>query len=303
MRQQIILLAFTLVVPLSIRVASNNDGGETPFFFENGLVIVDASIKGKIPLQVVLATGSEYSIIDTELLQEYDLQASYTSDGPVIGRPTDSTYTFVSVSTVRVGGSKSRDLNMRLGSMSTVNKVTGRRIFAALGADFFEGQVIQFDFKRKVLKFLAGPASEEEKGKIADSTAGATVRLRMADKISNPFKKTFVVPFVERVIINGKEVKLLLDTGRATCLALSSSSARKLGFAPPNENDQSRADTADSMQIGEYRLTDVPVMLFPEGSSADKSLRSYGVVAGTIFLQQFLVTFNFDKKLVLLKRG
>ena len=133
------------------------DNGVTdiPFSFENGLVIVAAKIKGDIPVNVVLSTGIEYSIIDMALLDKYKLQASYASDGPVIGRPTDSTYNFTQVSGVSVGMSKLKDLSMRLGSMAKVNQATGREIFAALGADFFEGQIVQFDFKKRVLRFLA----------------------------------------------------------------------------------------------------------------------------------------------------
>jgi hypothetical protein len=124
----------------------------------------------------------------------------------------------------------------------------------------------------------------------------------MAEKISNPFNQTFMLPIVGAVTVNGIEVKMLLDTGRATSLAFSSSSAQKVGFTLPSENGQPRPDKAGSLDLGGYRMTDVPVMLFGKGSDADKSLSKYGVVTGSIFLKEFLVTFDFKNKVVLLEK-
>jgi hypothetical protein len=38
--------------------------------------------------------------------------------------------------------------------MASISNLVGQEIFAALGADFFEGQIIQFDFKNKVIRFM-----------------------------------------------------------------------------------------------------------------------------------------------------
>jgi hypothetical protein len=275
---------------------------DIPFSFENGLVIVAAKIKGDIPVNVVLSTGIEYSIIDMALLEKYKLQSFYSSDGPVMGRPTDSTYTFTNVSGVSVGASKSKDLSMRFGSMARVSQAAGREVFAALGADFFEGQIVQFNFKTSVLRFLAKSPPSALKDK-KDLGASESVTLRMAEKESNPFKKTFMLPIVGDVLINGKEVKMLLDTGRATSLALSSSAAKKVGFTLPADNGPPRADKAGSLDLGGHKIADVPVMLFAKGTDADQSLSKYGVVAGSSFLQNFLVTFDFKNKIVILEKG
>src|SRR5262245_27009613 len=206
------LLSFFLLclcVPLCAGQTTDQDG--IPFKLEKGLVIVDAKIKGNTPVQVVLSTGAEYSIIDTELMQKYKLQASYAADDMVAGRPTDSTFSFVQVSSVSLQGSKAKDLQMRLGSMKRVSDAAGVEIFGALGADFFNGQIVQFDFKKNLIRFL-------EKSPTKDDAAGdnAPIVLRMGEKANNPFKKTFVLPLVDGVKINGKETKLLFDTGRAT---------------------------------------------------------------------------------------
>jgi len=304
MRKFLISLALLpfLVTLCGAQTIVDNGVSEIPFSFENGLVIVGAKIKGNIPVQVVLSTGLEHSVIDTGLLEKYKLQAYYAWDGPNLGTPTNSAYSFTNVSDVSVGGSKSKDLSMRFGSMAKVSQAATREIFAALGADFFEGQIVQFDFKKSVVRFLARSPADARKDKKDIPGAGANVVLRMAQKDSNPYTKTFVLPIVGAVTINGKEVKLLLDTGRATPLAFSSSSAKKLGFTLPSENDGPRTDKADSLDLGGYKMTEVPVMLFAKGTGADQSLSKYGVVAGTMFLKHFLVTFDFQNKVVLLER-
>jgi hypothetical protein len=275
---------------------------EVPFAFDSGLVIVEAKIKGNVPVQVALSTGVEYSIVDARLMDRYKLQGYYASDGPVTGR-NDSTYSFTKVPGVSVGGSKAKEVDMRYGSMSHVNEATGREIFAALGADFFEGQVVQFDFKKKVVRFLDKSPAKELKDKDGRAPQGAPVVLRMAEKASNPYVRTFFVPVVEDVTFNGQKVKLLLDTGRASSLAFSSAAAKKAGFALPAEDGSPLEDKVKSLRLGEYEMSDVPATLYPKGTNVEKTLSKYGVVAGTVFLQNFITTFDFRSKYVILERA
>jgi hypothetical protein len=186
--------------------------------------------------------------------------------------------------------------------MEQLSQIAGREIFAALGADFFEGQIVQFDFKKKVLRFLDKSPVDSKKDKNAVSDTSTSAILRMGEKATNPFMRTFLVPVVRDVTFNGKEAKLLLDTGRATSLAFSSSVAKNVGFTLPVENGAPREDKVSSLQLGKYEMADVPAMVYAKGTSAEKSLSKYGVVAGTIFLQNFITTFDFQNKVVILER-
>jgi hypothetical protein len=301
------ILAITILILLvtlsNAAPTSDTNASEVPFSIVNGLIIVDAKIKGDVPVKVVLSTGLQYSIIDVSLMEKYKLQGSFAAEGPVNG-VNDRTYSFVNVSAVSVGGSKSKDLSMRDGTMSTVSQAAGQEIFGALGADFFEGQIVQFDFKNKVLRFLDKSPADAKKGKDGGAAAAgsSSVVLRMGEKASNPFMRTFLMPIVGDVTINGKQVKLLLDTGRATSLAFSSSSAKKVGFTLPAENGEPLADKVASLRLGTYEMTDVPAVLYAKGTNAEQSLSKYGVVAGTIFLQSFVTTFDFRNKVVVLER-
>lgn len=267
-----------------------------PFKFEKGFMIVDAKIKGNTPVQVVISTGSEYSIIDTDQMGKHKLQSSYAADDVVTGRPSDTTYSFVPVSSVSLQGGKSRDLQMRMGSMKRISEVAGAEVFGALGADFFAGQIVQFDFKNNVIRFL-----DKAPAKDAASGGNAPIVLRMSERASNPVRKTYVVPLVDGVKVNGKDTKLLFDTGRSMALALSAASATKAGLTAPQENEPTREDKL-SLDLAGQQIPDVPVAIVAKGAAGERSLSGYPAIAGSSFLKEFLVTFDFKNKLVVLQR-
>ena len=292
-----ILIPFFLLLSLfTICGAQTDDQVEVPFKFEKGFVIVDAKIKGDTPVKVVISTGAQYSIIDSTQMGKHKLQSAYAADDVVTGR-NDSTYSFVPVSSVSLQGSKAKNLQMRLGSMARVSEAAGTEIFGALGADFFEGQIVQLDFKRGVIKFLSkGPAKDAK-----DASGNALIVMRMDEKESNPFKRTHVVPNVDGAKINGKEIKLLLDTGRVTIIALSAASAKKIGLTAPEENEQPREDKI-SLEIAGQQIPDLPVAVFPKGSAGERSLGGHAAIAGSVFLKNFIVTFDFKNKTVTMER-
>jgi hypothetical protein len=79
-----------LCLPLSLTTEQTVTQDGIPFKFEKGLVMVDAKIKSDTPVYVVLATGTEYSLIDSSNLQKYKLQSSYGTDDVVRGRSLTS---------------------------------------------------------------------------------------------------------------------------------------------------------------------------------------------------------------------
>jgi hypothetical protein len=290
-----LLTFFLLSLFASLCVAQTAAPDGIPFKFEKGFMIVDAKIKGNTPVQFVISTGSEYSVIDNDQMGKHKLQSSYAADDVVTGRPSDTTYSFVPVSSVSLAGGKSRDLQMRMGSMKRISEATGAEVFGALGADFFAGQIVQFDFKNNVIRFL-------DKAPAKDASGGdAPIVLRMGEKASNPVRKTYVVPLVDGVKVNGKETKLLFDTGRSMAIALSAASATKAGLTAPEENAPPREDKI-ALDLAAQQIPDVPVAIVAKGPAGERSLNSYPAIAGSSFLREFLVTFDFKNKVVVLQR-
>lgn len=289
------LLAF-LCAPCAAHARADDDASELPFVVEKGHVIVKAMIKGDVPVEMILATGAEFSIVDGGLLQKYKLTAYYTNDGPVTGTSLDRTYSFSTVPDIRVGEAKIVSLNMRFGTFGEVSKKIGREIFGSLGADFFKGRTVQFDFVNKVLRFLPEAAAKALKEAPAGAASSRTM-LPMAF-----YKEGTTLPIVESVTYDGKKVKTLLDTGTVAVVSLSPSATKQLGLSPPPEKSQPRAGKVASLKFNDYELTEVPISLVPKGSGFDRDLKEFGAIAGIGLLQNFVITFDFRSKVVVLEQ-
>lgn len=301
MPRTIVLLLYLVLLAAPCAAQSAATATEVPFTFHKGLIIVDAKIKDDVFVSVVLATGTEHSVTDPALMKKYDLSAGYGGDGQVTGRNDKIVY-FAKVSGVRVGNSKSKDLLLRFGSVAELSKMAGKEIFAALGADFFEGQTIQLDFKNSVVRFLEKTPSELIDSKDPNFKPARATVLRMAPAPSDPFRKTYLVPLVKDVQMNGQKTNLLFDTGIATLLALSSSTGKKAGLNVPAENEPPREEKI-TLRLESNELADVPAMIYPKGTGADQNLsKSGGAVAGSLFLQKFVAIFDYRKGVVVLEQ-
>lgn len=273
-----------------------DEAGEVPFTFEKGYVVVSGKIKGKEPVELIVSTGAEHSTIDGGMLEKYKLQAYYTGVGLITGF-NDRTVSFANVPDVRVGPADA-SLPMHLGSTAQSSKATGRQIFGVLGSDFFKGRAVQFDFTKKVMRFLDKATAEALRAKAAGAADAAVLPMVM---LSESYKQHLTVPLVEKVTVNGKPAKMLLDTGMVTVVALSSSAAKRLGFAAPPEKGAARADTIASLRVGGYETSGVPVTVFGKGAAAEERLGESGAAAGSVFLQNFVATFDFRGKVVVLE--
>src|SRR6266550_2678998 len=181
---------------LSSRVVAADNDSEIPFTLEKGHIIVSAKIRGNTPVEVVLATGAEHSLINAGILEKYKLQASYTGEGIITGSSLDRVVYFVTVPDIRVGDVKITSLYMRFGAQaaSQISERIGREGFAILGADFFKGRVVQFDFRKKTIRFL-NHAPEY----VAQANANfASLRMR-------PSSEAMRLPITEEVAVNGKK--------------------------------------------------------------------------------------------------
>lgn len=302
MKRKIVWPALLVILATqSIAVAQSKPAAsEIPFSLRNGFVIVEAKIKGNVPVHVILATGTENSVTDPSFLKKYDLNVGIGGEGPVTGR-NDKTYTFAFVKDVSVGDGKARNLGMRFSSLAEVSNAVGQEIFATLGADFFRDKIVQFDFKNKVIRFFETTPPELIDTKNPNFNAAKTTVLQMAPKPNNPFQATILVPVVKDVLINGQKTNLLMDTGVSISVALSSATAKKLALAVPDENGPPREDKV-TLRIESNELPDIPILIFAKGTSADQKLSKHGAVAGSAFLQNFVVTFDYKKSLIVLER-
>jgi hypothetical protein len=266
---------------------------EVPFTLEKGYVIVQAKIKKQVPVELILATGADYSSFNTLILAKYQLQLSFTNDDPRYCDIADCTFSYSTISDVTVGELKPFTLNMRMDEWNQERKRLGRDIFGRLGADFFKGRLVQFDFTKKVVRFFEDVPDNQSQ---ALSSKGTTERIVLPMSF---YRDNVRLPVVENVTIDGKAIRTVFDTGAATVVSLSPKAAKQLGKTPPPDKAPARADKVTSLKIADYELNDVPVSLYGKSTSFDRDLREFGAIAGTGLLQNFLVTFDYRSKLII----
>jgi hypothetical protein len=291
----VLAVVAALLSPCAARPAADDVISEVPFTYEKGHIIVQAKIQGDKPVEVALATGLEHSAINVSLLQKYKLQSGYTGDGVITGSSLDKIYVFATVSDIRVGDLKLTGMSLRFDSpASSVSARVGREIFAVFGADFFKGRVAQFDFEKRVVRFLRrAPADPPKEGGGAHAERAV---LRME------YKEPVMMPIVENVTFDGKKVKTLFDTGALTVVSLTPSGAKQLGLTTPREKGEPVTAKVGSLRIGGIEFSDVPAAVHAKGSKLDRDAEGYGAVAGVALLQNFLATFDFRDYNVILER-
>ena len=291
-----LLLLTLLCVPCAARKA-DDAVVEVPFTLEKGHVIVPARIEGDKPVEVVLSTGTEHSLINSALLQKYKLRSYYTGVGIITGH-NDRTVFYAVVPDIRVGELKLTSLNMFFGAqaLTTIGERVGREIFAVLGADFFKGRVVQFDFQKKVVRFLPqSPDAPKESRADAANDKRVVMRFRYDAEVLS-------LPIVEDVTFNGKKVRTLLDTGALTVVSLTPSAAKQVGLGALTEKGAPGGAKVGSLRLGEMEFKDVPVSLMSKLSNLEDDSHGVGAVAGIALLQNFVATFDFHDKVVILER-
>lgn len=281
-------------VPRAASAIADDPTVEIPFSFEKGLVIVQAKIKGKIPVELVLTSGAEHSKMDGGMLDKYKLQPFYNAEAPITGN-NDRLYTFSIVPDVRVGSFSGKSMSMRLASFEEESRRVGREIFGSLGVDFFRGRVVQFDFKKKVVRFLS------QSPDIAKDATGASAP-RSAVLPMSFYKETLTLPISENVTFEGKKIKTNFDTGTLTVVSLSASAAKQLNLTSPPEKQPPLPGKINSLRFAELELKNVPVLIHSKDSQfGSYEKEDYGAIAGIALLQNFLVTFDFRKKVIILE--
>lgn len=273
---------------------------DIPFTIEKGFIVVPAKIQKTKPVEVVLATGMYMSSIEAPF-DKYGLTASYTAEGIVTGR-NDRTISFVAVSDIVVGDAKPTSLNLALNSPLNASKQLGREIFAILGADFFRGKIVQFDFNKKVVRFLdKSPFSSPKEGTTTEN--GIT---RMTFEISSltrsPIAPEATVPIVEGILFNDKKVRTLLNTGVGTPVMVSPGTVKELALEPVPEKGKAVVGKVKSIKIFDLALDDIPAVFYGKDAGFEQRESKYEAVFGVALLKNFTATFDFKEKVVILER-
>jgi len=284
------LLLLLCCVPVLAKPLAAKVEAEVPFTVEKGHIIVAATVLNKVPVELAIATGPEFSIINGSSILKHKLRAYYTGVGIITGRSTDQTRTYVPVSDVRIGEADARNVQFTLGQelVNQVSSSIGREIFGILGADFFKGRTVQFDFKKKSIRFLSDWKPEPQ----MDALPFTTPEIRM--------DSTTRLPIAE-VTMNGKKIKTLFDVGALTVISVTPTAAKQMGLSVPKEKGEPVGGKT-ALSFVNISFPEVPVTVYAKGSPMDVISSGYSSIIGVAVLQNFVTTFDFGGGVVALER-
>ena len=195
--------------PGALRVGSVS--AETPIQFRliENQVVVEILLGGRGPFTSLLDVAVEPSVVDLTLARELGLPIDETAPGEAAGVGAGSATFYPSeLPDLQIGEHRVGSIEAVALDLSSLGAKLGRPLHAILGQSFFDGRVVQFDYGQQL--FTLDPTVVEE---------GLSVPIEGAADLTP----------VVTVIVNGREVPVVLDTGSSLTLGIYLDAVDDLG--------------------------------------------------------------------------
>lgn len=291
--RKLVIGAISLLAAGRVSPAEVERPVEIPFELVQNQIVVSAKLNEKGPFLMTIDTGTDSSSIDIGAALKIGMTVNPAGEGSEIEEGTvyDTRFTVV-----ELGGVSARDVDALAGGMvAKVAKRLGRPVVGMLGQGFFAGRIAQFDFPRRVLRFLPDPPPD-----LPASARRAVLKFKDDESI-----------LIDQVSIDGKQVRGSIDTGSSGSMAITADAARRLGLepapAPPAPKSPPakaqpplREGVVRNVLLGTFSAESAPAAFLP--ASAGRDRKPWDVSFGTTFLKDLVVTVDYpDLKLVLEK--
>ena len=284
--------ASLLVLAFAVTTAAAQ---EIPFKIEKGYLLISGKVNGDLPFEAAVSTGNLYSFYNESSLKKLRLFETSTNDIPGTALTGEKALSMVYVPQMTIADQKPVEVRMlpRRDALDAMSKAVGRKIDFILGADYFDGRVVQIDFKSLVFRFLDNAPFEYKSGTFQSADGGIRFVARMTGNIQSMFGNMLTLPVADDVSINGNKASSLLNTG-VVMPVIAQANVAKL----PTTKDSSAPQTI-KVALGQYELTGVPVRVDNVRDDYDKS---YTAILGLGLLQNFTITFDWKDKWIVMEK-
>lgn len=276
---------------------------EMPFEFKNNFIILDVLFNNNVPLKFILDTGAEHTILTNKLITDL-LGIPYRRKFTVKGADLSKELVAYLI----------RGINLQVENIQASNHsllvleedyfqfedFTGINIHGIIGADFFRGYVIKFDFQRKLVTLIAAHLFEAPKG--------SYIELPIEVNRGKPYLNTNIALQDS----SQTNVKLLLDTGASVSLLINTNTDSLLqipeNVIPANIGRglggylEGYLGRVEQLDLGQYDLNEIITNfqdLPPELDPADINNRN-GIIGNQI-LNRFTVIMDYPRGKLYLK--
>ncbi len=194
---------------------------EIPFDFHKNEIILQVTVNGKGPFNMMLDTGTDPSAIDLTTARNLGLKL-HPAGKEVSGGGTNSNpgyYTQLPL--VQAGAFAAKNVDALALDLSKMSERLGKPLHGVLGHSLLNGRIVQIDYANRVVRFLARSNTEQ-----VNTSKRTVMSFRYIDNV-----------LIDDVSVNGKKVVANLDTGSSGRFNLTPAAVSYLGL----DDDASRA--------------------------------------------------------------
>jgi len=268
------------------------------FEYLKNQVVLSVYIGEKGPFNMLLDTGVDPSAVDFETAKELRLPIDKSKSGNAEGRGNDKVVAFpTSIENLKLSEKNYGTIEALTLDLEKLGKPLGIKLHGILGYSFLKDKIIRIDYQKQNLQILN---SSSDLNKIVSHNAYISEYITDGEDM---------IPILTGFEMNGKKFKASLDTG---------SSLNVQVYMHYHENFKIVLDTLESSQIigaqGKKKIYKSLVNTFSIGDYEFKNdtiristiknedqLRMGNI--GNKFLDNFIVTFDYINKNIILERN
>ena len=293
---KLLLLTGSYCLGVFARASTTNEVVEVPFDFYHHAIIVQGTIDGKGPFNMLLDTGVDPSVIDLNTAKGIDLKlAAVGEQGKGGGTETNLTYE-TRLPFLKLGGLAATDIRALAADLSKTSEALGKPIHGVLGYSLLKDRVVQIDYPKRVARFFPNSPFLKTAHRPNNSKL-TTVSFHYRDDI-----------LVEEVSVNGKKVTANLDTGSSSSFQLTPAAVVALGLETQvgkaqvsesvgfNGLTENREGKIKNVTIGGISVDAPTVVFYGKGTGHDEE--TWGIRIGNAFLQDFVVTIDYQNEVI-----
>jgi predicted aspartyl protease len=287
-------------LPSISQTSSKEQVIEVPFDFYQNEIILQVKVTDKGPFNMMLDTGTDPSAIDLATAKDIGLKLD------PIGRPGSGGGTSVNLvyetalSHLEVGGLVARNVEAVAIDLSKISQRLAKPLHGILGHSLLNRRVVQIDYPKRVVRFYSKSPFPKSANQV-NTSKRTVLPFRYDDNI-----------LIDEVSVNGKKMTGNLDTGSDGTFKLTPAAVSYLGLgdeaskAPVSASvgyngvAENRVGNLRNVTIGGISVDAPTVIFFGKGTGRDKKI--WGINVGNGFLKDFVVTIDYQRRLISLER-
>lgn len=284
---------FIVLLALSVAVTAQ----EIPFKIEKGYLLIGGKAKQEFDFEAAVFTGSAYSFYNGSALKKMHLTQTNSNTMITSKISDEDAVTLAYVPGVVVADQKPIELTMRRfpKGYEAMSQALGRNIDFILGVDYFDGKIMQLDFKSRTMRFLDKPPFDYGSAPSSSPSGSRRLVFKMDGHTQTVFGNMITLPVADEVTLNGVKAPSLFNTGVIMPVSVGPYVAKKV----TGGKESSGRTTLSKVALGDYEMADVPAML---SEIRDENDKLYSAIIGLGMLQNFTVTFDWKNKWIVLEK-